>query len=200
VRDTRMRSPTRADRGRGADFQEMLARFKQGIDENIDRGRLPVALRLAWPSRRWACWTRDCGSAEGAAGARREAAELRGAGGVLLRQGRHVVAESILPARARLPASGDQGAPGHLYWLGRALEELGKRVEAREMYGRCSPWTSDSGTWASAPRRSPRRSSVSSRPFDRPCETSNGRWPGSSSASPTSWCGSLRPTSRSSPT
>ena len=23
-----------------------------------------------------------------------------------------------------------------LYWLGRALEELGKRVEARELYGR----------------------------------------------------------------
>ena len=51
-------------------------------------------------------------------------------------KGAYVVAESILRRALDLPASGDQERLGVLYWLGRALEELGKRVEARELYGR----------------------------------------------------------------
>jgi tetratricopeptide (TPR) repeat protein len=48
----------------------------------------------------------------------------------------YVVAESILRRGLELPASGDQERLGVLYWLGRALEEQGKKVEARELYGR----------------------------------------------------------------
>src|SRR5207248_3731488 len=48
----------------------------------------------------------------------------------------YVVAESILRRGLDLPASGDQERLGVLYWLGRALEELGKKAEARELYGR----------------------------------------------------------------
>src|SRR5438477_9374123 len=47
---------------------------------------------------------------------------------------RSVVAESILRRGLELPASGDQERLGVLYWLGRALEEQGKKVEARELY------------------------------------------------------------------
>src|SRR5439155_320840 len=54
-----------------------------------------------------------------------------------LDKGAFVVAESILRRALDLPAAGgDQERLGVLYWLGRALEEQGKRVEARELYGR----------------------------------------------------------------
>src|SRR5439155_82070 len=53
-----------------------------------------------------------------------------------LDKGAYVVAESILRRALDLPASGDQERLGVLYWLGRALEEQGKRVEARDLYGR----------------------------------------------------------------
>ena len=38
--------------------------------------------------------------------------------------------------RFELPASGDQERLGILYWLGRALEEQGKKPDARDLYGR----------------------------------------------------------------
>src|SRR5438270_841822 len=47
-----------------------------------------------------------------------------------------VGAGSIRRRALDLPASGDQERLGILYWLGRALEEQGKRVEARDLYGR----------------------------------------------------------------
>jgi len=46
------------------------------------------------------------------------------------------VAESILRRGLELPASGDQERLGVLYWLGRALEEQGKKSDARDLYGR----------------------------------------------------------------
>jgi hypothetical protein len=46
------------------------------------------------------------------------------------------VAESILRRGLELPASGDQARLGILYWLGRALEEQGKKADARDLYGR----------------------------------------------------------------
>jgi len=51
-------------------------------------------------------------------------------------KGAFVVAESILRRGLELPSSGDQERLGILYWLGRALEEQGKKAEARELYGR----------------------------------------------------------------
>jgi hypothetical protein len=48
----------------------------------------------------------------------------------------YVVAESILRRGLELPASGDQERLAVLYWLARALEELGRKVEARGFYGR----------------------------------------------------------------
>src|SRR6266568_1239833 len=46
------------------------------------------------------------------------------------------VAESILRRGLDLPASGDQERLGILYWLGRALEQQGKKADARDLYGR----------------------------------------------------------------
>jgi len=48
----------------------------------------------------------------------------------------YVVAESVLRRALELPGPGDEGRLGILYWLGRALEEQGKKVEARALYGR----------------------------------------------------------------
>ena len=53
-----------------------------------------------------------------------------------IEKGAHVVAESILRRGLDLPASGDSERVGILYWLGRTLEEQGKKAEARELYGR----------------------------------------------------------------
>ena len=53
-----------------------------------------------------------------------------------LDKGAYIVAESILRRGLELPASGDQERLGVLYSLGRALEEQGKKAEAREIYGR----------------------------------------------------------------
>src|SRR5438445_13066605 len=50
-------------------------------------------------------------------------------------KGAYVVAEAILRRALELPAPGDQERLGLLYWLGRALEEQGEKVEARVLYG-----------------------------------------------------------------
>src|SRR5207247_1576122 len=49
---------------------------------------------------------------------------------------RMTVAEAILRRGLDLPASGDQERLGILYWLGRALEQQGKKGDARDLYGR----------------------------------------------------------------
>ena len=57
-------------------------------------------------------------------------------GACFIEKGAFVVAESILRRGLELPATGDQERVGVLYWLGRALEEVGKKPEARDLYGR----------------------------------------------------------------
>src|SRR5207247_8511654 len=65
--------------------------------------------------------------------------KLRGSealGAWCLEKKAYAVAESILRRALELPGPGDEGRLGILYWLGRALEEQGKKVEARALYGR----------------------------------------------------------------
>jgi tetratricopeptide (TPR) repeat protein len=119
------------------DFQEMLARFKQGIDENIDEGDFQSHYDLGVAFKEMGLL--DEAIAELQKALRAPDGKLRSSealGVCFLDKGAYVVAESILRRALDLPASGDQERLGVLYWLGRALEEQGKRVEARDLYGR----------------------------------------------------------------
>ena len=137
-RDTRMKVADEEPTGdEEKDFQEMLARFKQGIDENIDEGDFQSHYDLGVAFKEMGLL--DEAIAELQKALRAPEGKLRSSealGVCFIEKGAFVVAESILRRALELPASGDQERLGILYWLGRALEEQGKRVEARELYGR----------------------------------------------------------------
>ena len=138
VRDTRMKVADEEPTGdEERDFQEMLARFKQGIDENIDEGDFQSHYDLGVAFKEMGLL--DEAIAELQKALRAPDGKLRSSEALcvcFIDKGAYVVAESILRRALDLPASGDQERLGVLYWLGRALEEQGKRVEARELYGR----------------------------------------------------------------
>ena len=138
VRDTRMKVADEEPTGdEERDFQEMLARFKQGIDENIDEGDFQSHYDLGVAFKEMGLL--DEAIAELQKALRAPDGKLRSSealGVCFIDKGAYVVAESILRRALDLPASGDQERLGLLYWLGRALEEQGKRVEARDLYGR----------------------------------------------------------------
>src|SRR2546426_50396 len=138
LRDTRMKVADEEPTGdEEQDFQEMLARFKQGIDENIDEGDFQSHYDLGVAFKEMGLL--DEAIAELQKALRAPDGKLRSSealGVCFLDKGAYVVAESILRRALDLPASGDQERLGILYWLGRALEEQGKKVEARELYGR----------------------------------------------------------------
>ncbi len=137
-RDTRMKVADEEPTGdEEKDFQEMLARFKQGIDENIDEGDFQSHYDLGVAFKEMGLL--DEAIAELQKALRAPEGKLRSSealGVCFIEKGAFVVAESILRRALELPATGDQERLGILYWLGRALEEQGKRVEARDLYGR----------------------------------------------------------------
>src|SRR5437867_7448266 len=138
VRDTRMKVADEEPTGdEERDFQEMLARFKQGIDENIDEGDFQSHYDLGVAFKEMGLL--DEAIAELQKALRAPEGKLRSSealGVCFVDKGAYVVAESILRRALDLPASGAQERLGVLYWLGRALEEQGKKVEARDLYGR----------------------------------------------------------------
>jgi len=137
-RDTRMKVADEEPTGdEEQDFQDMLQRFKQGIDENIDEGDFQAHYDLGVAFKEMGLL--DEAIAELQKALRAPEGKLRSSealGVCFVEKGAYVVAESILRRALELPASGDQERLGILYWLGRALEEQGKRVEARDLYGR----------------------------------------------------------------
>jgi len=115
----------------------MLARFKQGIDENIDEADFQSHYDLGVAFKEMGLL--DEAITEFQKALRAPEGKLKTSealGACFLEKGALVVAESILRRGLDLPASGDQDRLGVLYWLGRALEGQGKKVEARELYGR----------------------------------------------------------------
>src|SRR5437660_1785499 len=138
ARDTRMKIADEEPTGdEEKDFQEMLTRFKQGIDENIDEADFQSHYDLGVAFKEMGLL--DEAIAELQKALRAPEGKLRTSealGVCFLEKGAYVVAESILRRGLELPASGDQERLGVLYWLGRALEEQGKKVEARDLYGR----------------------------------------------------------------
>src|SRR5216117_419014 len=138
VRDTRMKVADEEPTGdEERDFQEMLARFKQGIDENIDEGDFQSHYDLGVAFKEMGLLDEAIAELQKALQAPEGKLRSSEALGVcFIEKGAYTVAESILRRALELPASSDQDRLGVLYWLARALEELGKRAEARELYGR----------------------------------------------------------------
>ncbi|MGH7528848.1 MAG: tetratricopeptide repeat protein [Gemmatimonadales bacterium] len=119
------------------DFQDMLARFKQGIDENIDETDFQSHYDLGVAFKEMGLL--DEAIAELQKALRAPEGKLRTSemlGICFFEKGAYGVAESILRRGLELPASGDQARLGILYWLGRALEQQGKKTDARDFYGR----------------------------------------------------------------
>jgi tetratricopeptide (TPR) repeat protein len=137
-KDTRMKVQEEEPTGdEEQDFHEMLARFKQGIEENIDEGDFQSHYDLGVAFKEMGLL--DEAIAEFQKALRAPEGKLRTSealGVCFFEKGAHTVAESILRRGLELPAAGDQERLGVLYWLGRALEEQGQAVEARELYGR----------------------------------------------------------------
>ncbi len=138
ARDSRMRVEDEAPTGdEERDFQEMLARFKQGIDENIDETDFQSHYDLGVAFKEMGLLDEAIGEFQKALRAPEGKLRTSEALGVcFLEKGAHGVAESILRRALELPAGGDQERLGILYWLGRTLEQLGKVADAREYYGR----------------------------------------------------------------
>ena len=119
------------------DFHDMLARFKQGIDENIDETDFQSHYDLGVAFKEMGLL--DEAIAELQKALRAPEGKLRTSemlGVCFFEKAAYGVAESILRRGLELSASGDQERLGILYWLGRALEEQGKKADARDLYGR----------------------------------------------------------------
>src|SRR6266576_1194658 len=119
------------------DFQDMLARFKQGIDENIDEADFESHYDLGVAFKEMGLL--DEAIAELQKALRAPEGKLRTSemlGICFFEKGAYGVAESILRRGLDLSASGDQERLGVLYWLARALEQQGKKADARDLYGR----------------------------------------------------------------
>jgi tetratricopeptide (TPR) repeat protein len=137
-RDTRMKIEDEEPTGdEEKDFQDMLARFKQGIDENIDEADFQSHYDLGVAFKEMGLLDEAISEFQRALRAPEGKLRTSEALGVcFFDKGAYGVTESILRRGLDLPASGDQERLGVLYWLGRALEEQGKAQEARELYGR----------------------------------------------------------------
>jgi tetratricopeptide (TPR) repeat protein len=138
ARDTRMKVEDEEPTGdEEQDFQEMLARFKQGIDENIDETDFQSHYDLGVAFKEMGLL--DEAIAEFQKALRAPEGKLRTSealGVCFFAKGAYGVADSILRRGLELPATGDQERLGILYWLGRSLEEQGNKEEARNLYGR----------------------------------------------------------------
>src|SRR2546425_5440913 len=118
------------------DFQEMLARFKQGIDENIDEADFQSHYDLGIAFKEMGLL--DEAIAELQKALRAPEGKLKSSealGLCFIEKGAHVVAESILRRALELPAAGEQERLAVLYWLRPALRGEGEKGEGRGLFG-----------------------------------------------------------------
>jgi tetratricopeptide (TPR) repeat protein len=137
-RDTRMKVEDEEPTGdEEQDFREMLARFRQGIDENIEETDFQSHYDLGVAFKEMGLLDEAIAEFQKALRAPEGKLRTSEALGVCFHdKGAFGVAESILRRALDLPATGDQERLGILYWLGRSLEEQGKAADARDLYGR----------------------------------------------------------------
>jgi tetratricopeptide (TPR) repeat protein len=137
-RDSRMKVQDEEPTGdEQQDFQEMLARFKQGIDENIEETDFQSHYDLGVAFKEMGLL--DEAIAEFQKALRAHDGKLRTSealGVCFFEKGAFGVAESILRRGLELPASAEEERLGILYWLGRACEEQSRPAEAKDLYGK----------------------------------------------------------------
>jgi len=138
ARDSRMKVQDEEPTGdEQQDFQEMLARFKQGIDENIEETDFQSHYDLGVAFKEMGLL--DEAIAEFQKALRAHDGKLRTSealGVCFFEKGAFGVAESILRRGLELPSNGDEERLGILYWLGRSCEEQGRPAEAKDLYGK----------------------------------------------------------------
>ena len=137
-RDTRMTGrqvdPT-GDEQR--DFEEMLAQFKKGIDENVDLDDYQAHYDLGVAFKEMGLL--DEAVAEFQRALRAPEGRLRTSealGVCFFEKGQHAVAEAVLRRAVDTLAGGDDEKIGLIYWLARSAEEQGKAEVARALYER----------------------------------------------------------------
>jgi TolA-binding protein len=138
ARDTRMTGRQLEPTGdEQRDFQEMLAQFKKGIDENVDLEDYEAHYDLGIAFKEMGLL--DEAVAEFQKALRAPEGRLRTSealGVSFFEKGQFPVAEAVLRRAVDALAGGDDEKIGLIYWLGRACEQQGKVQEARSMYER----------------------------------------------------------------
>src|SRR5258705_8819498 len=132
ARDTRMTVADEEPTGdEEQDFQDMLTRFKQGIDENIDEADFQSHYDLGVAFKEMGLL--DEAIAEFQKALRAPEGKLRTSemlGVAFFEKGQYPACESVLKrALESLPGS-DESKIGLIYWMGRAAEALGKQADA----------------------------------------------------------------------
>jgi tetratricopeptide (TPR) repeat protein len=137
-RDTRMTGrqvETTGDEQR--DFEEMLAQFKKGIDENVDLDDYQAHYDLGVAFKEMGLL--DEAVAEFQRALRAPEGRLRTSealGVCFYEKGQYAVAEAVLRRAVDTLAGGDDEKIGLIYWLARSVEEQGKAEAARSLYER----------------------------------------------------------------
>jgi tetratricopeptide (TPR) repeat protein len=137
-RDTRMKGEqleTTGDEQR--DFEDMLAQFKKGIDENVGHDDYEAHYDLGIAFKEMGLF--DEAIAEFQKALRDPHGRLRTSealGVAFFEKGQMAVAEAVLRRAVDTLEGGDDQKIGLVYWLGRACEAQGRLPEARQNYER----------------------------------------------------------------
>ena len=137
-RDTRMTGEqleTTGDEQR--DFEDMLAQFKKGIDENVGHDDYEAHYDLGIAFKEMGLF--DEAIAEFQKALRDPNGRLRTSealGVAFFEKGQMAVAEAVLRRAVDTLEGGDDQKIGLVYWLGRACEAQGRLPEARQSYER----------------------------------------------------------------
>jgi tetratricopeptide (TPR) repeat protein len=137
-RDTRMTGQQVDSTGdEQRDFEEMLAQFKKGIDENVDLDDYQAHYDLGIAFKEMGLL--DEAVAEFQRALRAPEGRLRTSealGMCFYEKGQFAVAEAVLRRAVDTLAGGDDDKIGLIYWLARSAEEQGKLEAARNLYER----------------------------------------------------------------
>lgn len=138
VKDTRMRIQDEEPTGdEQRDFEEMLKRFKRGIEENLEADDFQSHYDLGVAFKEMGLI--DEAIAEFQKALRAPEGRLRTSealGASFFEKGQFAVAEAILRRAVEGLSGQDDEKIGLLYWLGRSLEAEGRTPEARPYYQR----------------------------------------------------------------